>query len=99
MNVTVTAVNPLLITLFEAVTIALLALLWTSTTIPARLKKIIHGKSWGMKRLKPFDCTFCMAFWLSVIYLVWFTAGKTIPEVIFIFSLAPMLAYKLEKHL
>jgi hypothetical protein len=56
------------------------------------VKKLLNKK-----RLKPFDCPFCMAFWLSVAYSIFF--GTSFYDFIFIVGFTPILTLFLERWL
>jgi len=49
----------------------------------------------GQERIKPFDCTLCLSFWISLIYCV-----INLEENIFIYvTICPVLGYYIENKL
>lgn len=39
---------------------------------PVHLKKWLWGERWYEHRLKPLDCEACLAFWLGIIFSIFF---------------------------
>jgi hypothetical protein len=58
--------------------------------IPKIFKKVT-----GITLGKPFGCTFCMSFWISLAYLL---LNTSIVEAIFISSIVPFIYLYVEDH-
>jgi len=59
--------------------------------LPKKFKEVT-----GRNLSKPFSCSFCMSFWISLIYLLWNT---TILEAIFIGSTTPFIYLLVEDYI
>jgi hypothetical protein len=59
--------------------------------IPAKFKKLTGGRLG-----KPFNCSFCLSFWISLAYFLWNT---TMLDAIFISSLTPFIYLLIEEYL
>lgn len=69
---------------------ACLSLVFIQTGIPFRVKKYF-----GAKRLKPFDCPLCLAWWLGLFSSIIFE--KNTLEVIYIGAVASVTAVIINK--
>ena len=80
---------------YIAISIPLIAFWWANITgIPQKFRRAFQKDS-----LKPFDCTKCLSFWLSLFYQLYlgFTLNSIV--VICLSSLASYLIYVLFKKL
>ena len=59
--------------------------------LPKKFKEVT-----GRKLVKPFSCSFCMSFWISLSYLLWNTSFV---EAIFIGSTTPFIYLLIEDYL
>ena len=71
---------------------ACLALVFQESGIPFKIKRWLKRD-----RLKPFDCAFCLSWWLGIAGAIFF--GKNPAEAIYIGSIAAILAVFLSKNL
>lgn len=71
---------------------ACLALVFIESGIPFWIKQRLNRK-----RLKPFDCAFCLSFWLGIVSSIYFE--KNTVEVIYIGAMASILAVLINKKL
>lgn len=45
------------------------AIVFVESGIPKMMKALINNiTKWNLKRLKPFDCTLCMGFWIGLAF-------------------------------
>ena len=56
----------------------------------------IFKKNTGRKLGKPFNCSFCMCFWVSMIYFIFNTE---LDEAIFLGSATPFIYLMVEEHI
>jgi hypothetical protein len=68
------------------------ALVFIQSGIPWNIKRRLK-----LRRLKPFDCELCLAFWLGVFSSIYFE--KNVPEVIYIGAIAAIMAVFINKKL
>lgn len=52
------------------------------------------GRDWNPRRLKPFDCAMCLAFWIT---LTWFSVHDPQPENLLHAAVASVTAYFITK--
>lgn len=87
--------------IYIAFSSACVALCFIMAGIPNRIKRIIYKRDprdpFRPQRIKPFDCEFCLAFWIGIISAIYFE--KSMVEIIYIGSMASLLALVIDKLL
>lgn len=80
------------------------AIVFVHSGIPLSIKKLLWGSQAIKRRLKPFDCEMCMAWWLGIISSIFLETETTfliyrVVEAVFTGAIASVLAIYITKKL
>lgn len=87
----------------NAIAAAALAVLFIELGFPQRIKTLIWKQKAHMRRLKPFDCQLCLAWWLGIALTFFGTKSPFLPytvvQAVLCGAMAALLAVFIHKKL
>lgn len=77
------------LTLITIISVIIVDISGFITSIKKFIAKRIHARDYTNVHLKPFDCSFCMNFWISLVYL-FYNSQLCLPYICYILCMSMM---------